>query len=370
MADQDLDRNEKATPHKLRKAREKGSVGKSADVPAAVVFVVAVAYCHANAWEAINRFLAIEQRLFASMSLASDEGRIYSLSLWRTILGQLSDLLFPLLFFTCVAAILANLVQTGPVFAPKALMFDINRLNPVNGFKKLLSMRSLFDTARALLKLTVLTVVTYLAMRHIAPSLVSLAALPPQGAVRLFLSDLTSIGLACAAALACLAMLDFAYSRREFNKQMRMSRREVKDESKQREGDASIRARLKAMRREMLAKMTSVADTKNADVIITNPTHFAVALRYEHGVMASPQVLSKGTGQLAWMIRTIGLRNAIPIVQNPPLARELYFRAAIGQHVPSHTFAQVARIMVWVLSMRDAQRQSGGRGTRTAGGAV
>ncbi|VVE50328.1 flagellar biosynthesis protein FlhB [Pandoraea communis] len=370
MADQDLDRNEKATPHKLRKAREKGSVGKSADVPAAVVFIVAVAYCHANAWDAINRFLAIEQRLFASMSLASARDRIYSIALWKSVLGQLSDLFFPLLFAICIGGGLANVVQTGPVFAPKALVLDINRLNPVNGFKKLLSMRSLFDTARALLKLTVLAVVTYLAMQHIAPNLVSLAALPPQGMVRLFLNDLTSIGLACGAALACLAVLDFAYSRREFNKQMRMSRREVKDESKQREGDASIRARLKAMRKEMLAKMTSVADTKNADVIITNPTHFAVALRYEHGVMSSPQVLSKGTGQLAWMIRTIAMRHAIPIVQNPPLARELYFRALIGHHVPAHTFAQVARIMVWVLSMRDAQRRARERDVNAVGGAT
>ncbi|VVE90683.1 EscU/YscU/HrcU family type III secretion system export apparatus switch protein [Pandoraea bronchicola] len=358
MADQDLDRNEQATPHKLRKAREKGSVGKSADVPAAVVFTVAVAYAHANAWEVINRFLAIEQRLFAAIRIASEQGSIFSVALWKSVIGELSGLVFPLLFFVCIAGVLANVVQTGPVFAPKALTIDMMRLNPMTGLKKLFSMRSLFDTARALVKFSALAIVTYLALEHVAPSLVSLAALPPQGALRLFLGDLTSIGLATAAALACLAVLDFAYSRREFGKQMRMSKREVKDESKQREGDASIRARLKAMRREMLAKMNSVADTRDADVVITNPTHFAVALRYEHGVMTSPQILSKGTGQMAWMIRTIAMRRAIPIVQNPPLARELYFRAHIGQHVPTHTYAQVARIMVWVLSMRDAQRRA------------
>ena len=138
---------------------------------------------------------------------------------------------------------------------------------------------------------------------------------------------------------------------------MRISHRELKDELKHREGDPRIRARLRELRRELLKRSMALRNTRNADVVITNPTHVAVALRYVHGEMASPQLLAKGAGAVATAIRRIAARHGIPVVQNPSLARKLFHELAVDQAVPPALYAPVARILVWVFAMRDARER-------------
>jgi flagellar biosynthetic protein FlhB len=142
---------------------------------------------------------------------------------------------------------------------------------------------------------------------------------------------------------------------------MRMSRRDVKDEHKNREGDPRIRYRLRELRREALRRSVAARKTSTADVLLTNPTHVAVALRYVHGEMSSPQLVAKGAGVLAAGMRKIAARHRIPVVQNPPLARQLFRELEVDQHVPPELYSQVARILVWVFAMRDAQRAGAAR---------
>jgi len=356
---QDLDRNEEATPYKLEKARERGQVSKSADVVSAVVFTVAVAYFYWKGWDGLLSQFRYDQALL--MQAGQLDGT--AASLWWLLGGIVRDTgaaLAPYFGVLLIAAILANVMQTGPVLSLDPVKADFNRLNPVNGLKKLFSMRTLFDGGRAIIKLILLMLVVYHALAALTPKFPQLASMPPAQLARTMLDDAAVAGLKIALMLCLIALVDFAYTRREFNKKMRMSQRELKDEHKHREGDPRIRARLRELRREALRRSMAVRKTGSADVLLTNPTHVAVALRYVDGEMASPQMVAKGAGALAAVMRQIAARHGIPVVQSPPLARELFHQLEVDQHVPPSLYADVARILVWVFAMRQQQHRSAG----------
>ncbi len=353
--EQDLDRNDAATPYKLEQARKKGQVSKSTDVVSAVVFTAAVVYFYARGWNALAAQFQFDRVLF--LRIAGSEGN--PAILWQIVEQAVRAtfvLLFPALATIVIAAILANIAQTGPVLTGHPLIPDWGRINPVNGFKKLMSMRTLFDAFRACIKLVVLSLVVFFALKALLPQFHQLAGRPPLAYTRLLLEDAASLCLKLALALAVIAAIDFAYSRREFSKKMRMSKREMKDEVKHREGDPRIRARLRELRREMLKRSLSLRKTGGADVLITNPTHLAVALSYRHGEMDAPLLVAKGAGSVAAAMRQIAAKNRIPVVQNKTLARAIYFGMEIEQHVPPQLYADVARLMVWILAMRQKQQ--------------
>lgn len=359
MAEQDLDRNEAATPYKLRRARERGQVAKSADVVAAVVFAVAVVYLTWRGFGAVSSQFRFDQALIIQAGRMDPSGA----SLWPVIERALrATLTLAAPFFAAVmlAAIVSNMMQTGPILSFEPVKIDFDRINPVNGLKRLFSMRVLFDTARAVIKLTLLTLVAVLALQALKGQFYALASLSAVGYLHILLDDIASVGLKMALVLGLIALLDLMYTRHEFAKKMRMSQRELKDEVKQREGDPRIRSRLRELRREMLKRSLALRQTRNADVVITNPTHLAVALKYEHGRMASPQLLAKGAGHMAAAMREIAARHRIPVVQNPALARRIYKELPVDQSVPPELYAQVARIIVWVFAMRE-QRQTRGQ---------
>lgn len=354
MADQDLDRNEAATPYKLQKAREKGRVGKSTEVAASLVFTVAAVHLYWQGWDALagqfrfdHAVLALAGRIEASAA-----------NLWHVVATVVMEsllMLLPLLGAVSIAAILGNVAQTGPVLSFEPVKPDFSRLNPATGLKKIFSLRTLFDSARAVAKLVLLAFVVYHAVKALVPHFLRLAALSPVGIARALVSDIAALALKIALLLLFIAACDWAYTRREFAANMRMSRRELKDEHKHREGDPRIRARLRELRREALRRSMAARNTSRADVVLTNPTHYAVALRYVHGEMASPQLVAKGSGSMAWAMRKIAARHRIPVVPNPPLARELYRSVDVEHFVPPSMYAQVARILVWVFAMRDAR---------------
>lgn len=358
VAEQDLDRNEAATPYKLQKARERGQVAKSTDIASVVVFASAMVFLTWQGWVTWQTQFRFDRALLSNASLAVDNPRM----LWpltEYAIRTTIVLAMPFLVTLVLAALIGNMLQTGPVLSFEPVKVDWARVNPVTGFKRVLSLRTVFNSARAVLKLCLLGVTIYFALRTLLPHFYALTALSPLGTVRALLSDLASVGLKMAFMLGFIALLDWVYTRREFAKQMRMSRHEIKEEIKHREGDPRIRARLRELRRDMLKKSLSLQNTRHADVLITNPTHVAVALRYVHGQMESPQLISKGSGLTAAAMRRIAVRHQIPVVQNPPLARKLFRELPIDQSVPPNLYAQVARIIVWVFAMREVRTQGG-----------
>ena len=359
MAEQDLDRNETATPYKLQKAKEKGQVSKSSDVVSALVFVVAVAYLSWQGWEMVTRQFELDQLIFLQSSMMNGSPEL----LWPLISNLLKATLIWFAPFVCavmIAAVIANMMQTGPILSIDPVIVDFNRLNPANGFKRVISMRALFDAARACVKLVLLIGVAYFALKDLASQFYSIAGLSPQGYVKVLIGDLGSLGFKMALLMVIIALLDWGFTRREFAKKMRMSKREVKDEHKQREGDPRIKVRLRDLQREARKRSKALTQTKRADVVLTNPTHVAVALRYVHGEMDSPQVIAKGAGHLAAIMRVIAAKHRIPVVRSPALARSLFKELDVEHHVPPHLFADVARIIVWIFAMRERSHAGSG----------
>ncbi|BBB62258.1 flagellar biosynthesis protein FlhB [Undibacterium sp. KW1] len=351
MSEQDFDRSEKATPYKLQKAKEKGQVAKSPDVVSVVVFFVVVVFFYWRGLDGIRDLFKLDLNLLLQLG----QGDVGSINYWRMLRTLLLDglyLLLPFFIALMLTAIISNVAQTGVILSSEPVKPDFNRLNPMNGIKKFFSIRSLFDLFRTCFKLILLSLVAYLALKQIGPQLFHTAMLPPLEMIKNMQVDLVSLGFKMTLVLALLAFLDLMFVHREFAKKMRMSKRDVKDEAKNRDGDPRIRSRLRELRREMLKRSLAAAKTKNADVLITNPTHLAIALRYEHGKMESPQLLAKGAGSLAQAMRKMAVRHHIPVVQNKALARQLFREVDFDQHVPTHLYADVAKIMIWVFAMR------------------
>jgi flagellar biosynthetic protein FlhB len=355
MAEQDLDRSHAATPYKLEKARTRGQVAKSPDVVSTVVFTCAMVFLTWQGWKTWQDQFRFDQALLTAAAHVEASPPVLWSLVERMLRASLA-LAAPFFMTLFVAALAANVLQSGPVLSLDPIKMDWSRINPAQGLKRLFSLRTLFYGGRALLKLGLLGVVVYFALKRLMSHFYRLVDLSPSGIVRTLLHDIASLGLEISAMLAFIALLDLVFMRREFAKQMRMSRRELKDEIKHREGDPRIRARLRELRREMLKRSLKLRKTREADVLITNPTHVAVALRYAHGQMESPQLIAKGSGLLAAAMRQIAGRHGIPIVQNRSLARKLFHDLPVDHHVPPELYAQVARIIVWVFAMRDASR--------------
>jgi len=249
--------------------------------------------------------------------------------------------------------------QTGPVWSAFPLKPDLTRINPASGLKRLFSLRTVYDAVKSVLKVAVLAWVLYLVIKDLRPMFYLLGERTPFEALELLLGMLTSMALKLAFVALLLALMDLGYTRFEFKRKMRMSKRDVKDEVKNREGDPRVRSRLRGLRIEMLQKAASVRQVGQADVLIVNPTHIAVALEYKRGEMAAPVMLAKGAGTLAARMRAEAARCGVTVVRSPALARALYFQGDMGQTIPTALYADVARIMVWLIAQRNARNALG-----------
>jgi flagellar biosynthetic protein FlhB len=357
MADQDADLSEQATPHKLDEARKKGSVARSNDFNAMSMMAALVVTVFAGGWDALRQTLVMQQKILASAG--HRQWTVDAIAAWMgQLLTGMLHVLGPLFLTLAVVAVLTNLVQTGPIFSMHPLVPDLNRISPASGFKRIFSMRTLFESGKSLVKLAILGTVVYMLVRDTIPGLMGLSSMEPKGYARMLLALVASLLVKLVFTLLCIALLDLGFTRWEFAKRMRMSKRDVKDESKNREGDPRIRSRIRELRKEMLKRSKSMAKLPSADVLITNPTRLAVALSYSHGKSGAPQVVAKGAGDLARKMRELAGKHSIPIVQNRELARALFREVDYDGYVPEKWYPQVAKIMVWVYTMRESKRAS------------
>lgn len=363
MAEQDLDRSEAATPFKLERARNRGAVAKSPDVNGFAILAVAMVACFAWLPSATHQLSNVARQLVGSVG--ADLGN------WATTTGLLSSLLTatlhllsPLLIAIMVVAILSNLAQSGGVLSAEPLTPDFTRLNPARGLRKLFALKIVYDAIKSVFKLLLLGAMFGLAVTALLPGLAGLADVDSHGFLFLLFAMSGGLLAKLLTVVLVLAAIDFVYVRREYAQRMRMSRREIKDEYKQREGDPRIRQRIRELRVQMLRRSQATRHLPQADVLVTNPTHVAVAISYEHGVSSAPKVIAKGAGSLALRMRDVAYRHRVPIVESGPLARALYREVDDGGYVPEQWYPQVAKILVWVLAARRAR--DGSAATRAA----
>lgn len=354
MADQEQNRNETATPFKLEEARKRGSVAKSLDVNSFTILCAGTAILHFSGSSIATDEMRLFRAIFSNSHQASFEINDISALLLQTF-GEAIILLAPLFATLIVVAVLSNFLQTGPVFSFFTLKPDFDRLNPVSGFKRIFSVRLIFESIKTVLKFSVLGAILYFALRAGIPTLLRSINATPTALGQLILPQASAILTKLLAALAVITALDAVYSRWDFSRRMRMSRREIGEEHKRREGDPRIKARLRELQREAVKRAKSLGRVKDADVLITNPTQLAIAIKYDRDRIDAPVVVAKGAGFLAARMRDIARQHRIPMIENRPLARALFHKVSLEEAVPVEHYNALARILVWVYSLRNQQ---------------
>src|SRR6266571_117898 len=284
MAEQEQNRSEKATPFKLEQARKRGTVAKSQDMVTAGMLLVVVVYLYWLGWSTAKGELKLAQTALAQAGRL-DFSPAATLGFVGRLLTESVHALVPFLLALVIGAIVSNLAQTGPVFSLKPLSPDFSRINPAEGFKRFLSMRILYTAVKSLFKLLLLGCVFTMALHSMLSPLLGLLGADPVGYAPKLLDLAASLAGKLALVIFALALIDVVYVHREFAKKMLMSRRELREEVKHREGDPRVRARLRELRNELLKRSRALKKLPSANVLVTNPTHIAVAISYKHGEM-------------------------------------------------------------------------------------
>lgn len=351
-------RSEPATPFKLKEARDRGAVAKSVELNGIVAMLAFVALLAAAGPALLQRQFRVDASLLGHAHLPGFS-ESSAMALASALLLETLMLLAPVFAALLAAGVIASLLQTGPVFSFRPLKPDFDRVNPVAGLKRLFSRRLLFELVKGLLKLALFGYALYAILQALLPRLLGLAQTDPAAFGRIGLDTAAELLFKLCLVMLLVALLDLAYVRWDYARQMRMSRRELREELKRREGDPKIRARIRELQREMRKRAKALRRVPEADVLITNPRRLAVALAYRAGEMAAPRVLAKGAGELAARMRRLARRHGVPVVENRRLARRLFLEAQIDGPIPQDAYAEAARALAWVFALRELRRGAG-----------
>lgn len=349
MAD-DQERTEQPTQRKIDKAREEGNVVQSQEIPTVVVLGTAVAtLAVVGSWMS-GRMGDLMRASFGGFQTAGDiSASTVAAFFWPYIVDTLI-LLTPVLAATAVFGTASYVAQFGFMMSTKAIAPDLQRLNPMSGFKRLFSFKAVFDTLKGTAKVVLIAIVAYLSIRSDWDAFIGLTGAEPASILAFFATAALRLAVRVVLVMAVLAIIDYVYQRWDFMEKHKMTKQEIKDEFKNTEGDPKVKSRIRRLQVEM-AQRRMMAEVPKADVVITNPTHYAVALRYDRGKDAAPVVTAKGKNLVAQRIRALAEDNRVPIVERPPLARELYKSCKLGTSVPVHLYQAVAEVLAYVYGL-------------------
>ncbi|MBM3275271.1 MAG: flagellar biosynthesis protein FlhB [Candidatus Sericytochromatia bacterium] len=341
----DAEKTEDATPKRIADARKKGNVLRSQDVTTAVILLVALVMFRWR-WEptgeSLSKLLTTRLGRFPVRDLTIE-------SLFRVLMEDatvLLNILFPFLLALILTGIVVNYLMVGPLFTVESMRPDLTKLNPITGVKRFFSARALVELFKGVLKLIVIGAIVYQVLAERYPPILQGFRMSPAVSGPLIADAAWTLGLRCVIALIIIAVLDYYWQRYDYRKSLKMSKQEVKDESRQQEGDPLVKAEIRKRMRQA-ARRRMLQQVPRATVVITNPTHFAVALRYdkEEGIEV-PICVAKGADDVAMRIRAIAQENKVPIIENPPLARELFRLVDLGEIIPQDLYLAVAEILV------------------------
>lgn len=344
------EKTEKATPRRREEARHKGQVFKSADLNAAVIMLAGCVSAYLTfplTVASLHEFTAL-YLLDRSLMDFSNQYVYHMMVEAFLVMGKIT---LPIILATFVSALLITYLQVGVVFSGEVLTPKLERLNPWEGFKRIFSKRALVELTKSLIKVVVTSYIVYTVLNkyfYIFPRFVDMEL----GDTLVVLSKIViEMALKVGVAFIIVGVLDYIYQWYEYEKSLKMSKYDIKQEYKQTEGDPLVKSRQKQIQREA-AMRRMMAEVPGADVVITNPTHFAVALQYKIDVMEAPLVIAKGQDFIALKIREVAQENGVMVVENPPLARGLYYTTEIGDLVPEELYQAVAEILAFVYRQK------------------
>jgi len=344
------EKTEAATPHRKQEARKKGQVAKSVDLNAALVVmaIIAVAYL-VRGYMGLSIMGYVQEILVRNMTATLNSEQF--INVYKYTLYACFKLMAPILATAVFVALLANFLQVGFVMSSEAINPKLSNVNPLEGLKRIFSKKALFDFLKTLLKLSVIGIVIYDQVKAEYPRLLLLTNMSTGSMINYLVQITFKICIIAGMVYLIISVLDFVFQKWQFSQNLKMSKYEIKTEMKQTEGDPFIKSKLREKQRmfTMRRMMQSVPD---ATVVITNPTHLAVALKYDDDQMQAPQIIAKGAGFVAEKIREKAIENNIPIMEDKPLARSLYNGSEIGDFVPVELYKAVAGILAAIYMQR------------------
>ena len=338
---EDVERTEPPTPYKIEEARRRGYVPKSREIVGLFLLLSLILFL----WFAGTRVLNLMNEGVGLFEFTTFPNAV------ATALNILIQILFPVFLVAVVFAVLGNIVQTGFVLSSQAIEPRFEKINPASGFQRIFSTRGLVEFAKSLLKVAVISYIVFVVLSSQAKHIDEFFGVPIHDVIPKSAKVILKIIIWILVFLIFLSVLDYAWQRWDWWRSLHMTRSELREEMRRYEGDPQVKGRLRQRMFEM-ARSRMMQEVQRADVVITNPTHIAVALRYERGKMKAPQVVAKGMGWLAERIVQIARENDIPIYQDPPLAWALWRSTKVGDFIPEELYRAVARVLAYVMMLK------------------
>ena len=344
------EKTEKATPKKRRESRNKGQVAKSTDVNTAFILMfVFLMFFFAGPLviEQMTSIVRFSMTEYFVMDVTPEAMQ----PLFTEYIFQAAVAVAPIMLASVIAGVFSNYIQVGVLFAPEAIKFKLEKINPLKGFKRIFSIRALVEFLKSMMKIVLVGGVTGIVIWIYMDELLRIGLYDVEDGAVLIGTLIIFMGLAVGFLLIFLAILDYMYQKYDFEKNIRMSKQDVKDEYKKTEGDPLIKSKIKEKQRQM-AMSRMMQEVPKADVVITNPTHYAIALKYDENAMEAPVIVAKGVDYVALKLINIAKNNEVLTVENRPLARALYAQAEIGDQVPEDLFKAVAEVLAYVYRIQ------------------
>jgi flagellar biosynthetic protein FlhB len=353
MADEGGEKTEEATQQRREEFRKRGQVAQSKEIATFLLLLGTVLTMWVSGNMLLHHAVDLFENFFSNYIVtAARTGDYTAAALFAAKKGAL--ITGPMLAIALVIGIASSLLQVGFLYNEEALQLKLERINPISGFKRIFSLRALVEGAKSILKLTLIASIVYFIVKDEIMHISVLVDYTMPQMLSYFGTITFKLLAATTIFMGVLGILDYGYQRWELEKEMRMSKQEVKEENKNREGDPLIKARIRRIQREM-ANKRMMTEVPKADVIITNPTHIAVALKYEAG-MAAPVLLAKGADLMAEKIKKIAKEHNIPVLENKPLARAIFKTLKIGQLIPRELFKTVAEVLAYVYRLKKKRK--------------
>jgi flagellar biosynthetic protein FlhB len=352
MAEND-NKTERATPKRMQDARKKGQVAKSREVASALIMVAGLIYLYFGTDRIVSQLTDMMQDSFRGLNrIDLTVSSIQQLML--SLLFKMSVMLLPFLLTLMAAGFLANFVQVGFIFSMESIQPQLSKVSPLKGLKNLFSFKTVAELLKSLLKMSLIGFIAYVTIRNEVMGVLPLME-QNVGQILIYMGRISfKILFATCWVLIVLAVMDYLYQHWEHSRNLKMSRQDIKDEFKNTDGDPLIKARIRRLQREM-AMRRMMAKVPTADVVITNPTHLAIALKYDQARMSAPIVVAKGANLIAERIKEIARENGVAVVENKPLAQVLYRMVDIAEAIPDNLYQAIAEILAYVYGLKRKQ---------------
>ncbi len=347
----DPSKTEKATGKRREETRKKGQVAKSMEVTSVAILIASLIFFYFGTSRMLLDLMDIMKATFrvsSQTTLSTDNIQ----ALLSGYVIKVFMLLWPLLLTLGIVGFLANVFQVGLKITPEVIKPQLSKMNPINGLKNLVSIQALAQLVKSIIKITVVGIVVYIVVRNELANVFPLVDQSIWG-IMVYIGEISfKIIMNTCWVLLIMAILDYAFQKWQFEESIKMTKQEVKDEQRQIEGDPAVRGKIRSLQRQA-ARRRMMAAVPKADVVITNPTHIAVALQYEQHKMMAPVVVAKGTGVIAERIKAIAEENGVPVVENKPVAQLLYKIVDIDEEIPENLYKAVAEILAYVYGLKE-----------------